>query len=78
MSTYYGTQTFHTTTNSYFLINVQFCFEMRTNPFTVDHNHEGVCELMHKIACSHKKARDTEYRCLDRFVSNVNERRISS
>ena len=59
MSTYYGTQTFYATTNSYFLINVQFCFEMRTNPFTVDHNPEGACELIHKIACSRKKARDT-------------------
>ena len=30
MSTYCSTQTFHTTTKSYFFINVQFCLEMRT------------------------------------------------
>ena len=78
MSTYCCSETFHTTTNSHFFINVQLRLEMRTNSFTVGHNHEGACATCAQNCSLRKKARDTEYRCLNRFISDVRERRISS
>ena len=78
MSTYCANQTFHTATNSYFFINVQFCLEIRRNSFTLVIIIKVPARLVYTVARSRKKTKDTEYRCLDGFVSDIIERRISS
>lgn len=78
MSTYCSTQTFYTTTNSYFFINVQFCLEVRTIFFTVGQNHEDAYATCAKFARPRKKARNIEYKCLNQFVTDASESRISS